>query len=61
MTDAGEERRGARSTEECIGTTLARTSAKERMRWVNRSGGSWSLMMYTDGLIEGRVGPPGSK
>ncbi|WP_344497893.1 fused response regulator/phosphatase [Streptomyces enissocaesilis] len=35
-----------------------------RARWPRRQvelGGSWSLMMYTDGLIEGRVGPPGSK
>ncbi|WP_229843685.1 PP2C family protein-serine/threonine phosphatase [Streptomyces chryseus] len=35
-----------------------------RARWSRRQvelGGSWSLMMYTDGLIEGRVGPPGSK
>ena len=32
-------------------------------RWPRRQvelGGSWSLMMYTDGLIEGRVGPDGS-
>ncbi|MDX3853317.1 PP2C family protein-serine/threonine phosphatase [Streptomyces sp. AK02-01A] len=31
-----------------------------RARWPRRQvelGGSWSLMMYTDGLIEGRVGP----
>ncbi len=35
-----------------------------RARWSRRQvelGGSWSLMMYTDGLIEGHVGPPGSK
>ncbi|MBT2400891.1 PP2C family protein-serine/threonine phosphatase [Streptomyces sp. ISL-100] len=35
-----------------------------RARWSRRQvelGGAWSLMMYTDGLIEGRVGPPGSK
>jgi serine phosphatase RsbU (regulator of sigma subunit) len=31
-----------------------------RARWSRRPvelGGAWSLMMYTDGLIEGRVGP----
>ncbi|MEV4974836.1 PP2C family protein-serine/threonine phosphatase [Streptomyces scopuliridis] len=31
-----------------------------RARWPRRQvelGGSWSLMMYTDGLIEGRIGP----
>ncbi|SCF93907.1 PP2C family protein-serine/threonine phosphatase [Streptomyces sp. Ncost-T10-10d] len=31
-----------------------------RARWPRRQvdlGGSWSLLMYTDGLIEGRVGP----
>ncbi|MEU0281548.1 PP2C family protein-serine/threonine phosphatase [Streptomyces sp. NPDC088147] len=31
-----------------------------RARWPRRQvelGGSWSLMMYTDGLIEGRTGP----
>ncbi|HZX38222.1 MAG TPA: SpoIIE family protein phosphatase [Streptomyces sp.] len=31
-----------------------------RARWPRRQvelGGAWSLMMYTDGLIEGRVGP----
>lgn len=31
-----------------------------RARWPRREvelGGSWSLMMYTDGLIEGRAGP----
>ncbi|MFE4331536.1 PP2C family protein-serine/threonine phosphatase [Streptomyces sp. NPDC056831] len=35
-----------------------------RARWPRRQvdlGGSWSLMMYTDGLIEGRVGPDGSQ
>ncbi|MEN8649415.1 SpoIIE family protein phosphatase [Streptomyces sp. 21So2-11] len=35
-----------------------------RARWPRRQvelGGSWSLMMYTDGLIEGHVGPPGTK
>ncbi|WP_274560094.1 PP2C family protein-serine/threonine phosphatase [Streptomyces spiramyceticus] len=35
-----------------------------RARWSRRQvelGGSWSLMMYTDGLIEGRVGPPEAK
>ncbi|MFJ2112895.1 PP2C family protein-serine/threonine phosphatase [Streptomyces sp. NPDC087850] len=34
-----------------------------RARWPRRQvelGGSWSLMMYTDGLMEGRIGP-GSK
>lgn len=34
-----------------------------RARWPRRQvelGGAWSLMMYTDGLIEGRLGP-GSK
>ncbi|MER5685583.1 fused response regulator/phosphatase [Streptomyces sp. NPDC002205] len=33
-------------------------------RWPRRQvelGGSWSLMMYTDGLIEGRVGPTGTQ
>ncbi|MFE9910930.1 PP2C family protein-serine/threonine phosphatase [Streptomyces clavifer] len=33
-------------------------------RWPRRQiqlGGSWSLMMYTDGLIEGRVGPVGTQ
>ncbi|MET7369383.1 fused response regulator/phosphatase [Streptomyces sp. NPDC005566] len=33
-------------------------------RWPRRQvqlGGSWSLMMYTDGLIEGRVGPEGTQ
>ncbi|MFF3356962.1 PP2C family protein-serine/threonine phosphatase [Streptomyces sp. NPDC002917] len=33
-------------------------------RWPRRQvelGGSWSLMMYTDGLIEGRVGPTGAQ
>ncbi|GAA3002829.1 PP2C family protein-serine/threonine phosphatase [Streptomyces fulvorobeus] len=33
-------------------------------RWPRRQvelGGSWSLMMYTDGLIEGRVGPAGTQ
>ncbi|WP_328905017.1 fused response regulator/phosphatase [Streptomyces sp. NBC_00234] len=35
-----------------------------RARWPRRQvelGGSWSLMMYTDGLIEGRVGPTGTQ
>ncbi|WNF28559.1 SpoIIE family protein phosphatase [Streptomyces sp. C11-1] len=35
-----------------------------RARWPRRQvelGGSWSLMMYTDGLIEGRVGTGGSE
>ncbi|MDQ0794884.1 PP2C family protein-serine/threonine phosphatase [Streptomyces sp. B1I3] len=35
-----------------------------RARWPRRQvelGGSWSLMMYTDGLIEGRVGPSGTQ
>ncbi|MFD7496073.1 PP2C family protein-serine/threonine phosphatase [Streptomyces sp. NPDC059832] len=35
-----------------------------RARWPRRQvdlGGSWSLMMYTDGLIEGRVGPAGTQ
>ncbi|MFD4946142.1 PP2C family protein-serine/threonine phosphatase [Streptomyces sp. NPDC058239] len=35
-----------------------------RARWPRRQvdlGGSWSLMMYTDGLIEGRVGPDGTQ
>lgn len=35
-----------------------------RARWPRRQvelGGSWSLMMYTDGLIEGRVGPVGTQ
>ncbi|MFF8713784.1 PP2C family protein-serine/threonine phosphatase [Streptomyces sp. NPDC015184] len=33
-------------------------------RWPRRQvdlGGTWSLMMYTDGLIEGRVGPTGTQ
>ncbi|WP_371665552.1 SpoIIE family protein phosphatase [Streptomyces sp. NBC_01241] len=35
-----------------------------RARWPRRQvdlGGTWSLMMYTDGLIEGRVGPDGTQ
>ncbi|WP_327331505.1 PP2C family protein-serine/threonine phosphatase [Streptomyces anulatus] len=35
-----------------------------RARWPRRQvelGGAWSLMMYTDGLIEGRVGTGGSE
>ncbi|MFD9428016.1 PP2C family protein-serine/threonine phosphatase, partial [Streptomyces sp. NPDC060054] len=35
-----------------------------RARWPRRQvelGGSWSLMMYTDGLIEGRIGPTGTQ
>lgn len=35
-----------------------------RARWPRRQvelGGSWSLMLYTDGLIEGRVGPGGTQ
>ncbi|MCT2545743.1 MULTISPECIES: PP2C family protein-serine/threonine phosphatase [Streptomyces] len=35
-----------------------------RARWPRRQvelGGTWSLMMYTDGLIEGRVGPVGTQ
>ncbi|MEU5714929.1 fused response regulator/phosphatase [Streptomyces sp. NPDC020403] len=35
-----------------------------RARWPRRQvelGGSWSLMMYTDGLIEGRVGAAGTQ
>ncbi|MFE7480727.1 PP2C family protein-serine/threonine phosphatase [Streptomyces sp. NPDC057552] len=35
-----------------------------RARWPRRQvelGGEWSLMMYTDGLIEGRVGPGSSQ
>ncbi|MER5360632.1 SpoIIE family protein phosphatase [Streptomyces sp. NPDC002785] len=35
-----------------------------RARWPRRQvelGSSWSLMMYTDGLIEGRVGPDGTQ
>ncbi|WP_069171405.1 PP2C family protein-serine/threonine phosphatase [Streptomyces griseus] len=35
-----------------------------RARWPRRQvelGGSWSLMMYTDGLIEGRVGATGTQ
>lgn len=35
-----------------------------RARWPRRQvelGGAWSLMMYTDGLIEGRVGTSGSQ
>ncbi|WP_405750806.1 fused response regulator/phosphatase [Streptomyces sp. NBC_00012] len=35
-----------------------------RARWPRRQvdlGGTWSLMMYTDGLIEGRMGPVGTQ